>query len=328
MEFNFEDFKKISLEPDDKKIIRNELADFISLHPVRKPGFLRLLLQRRADGNPLPKLKLILKPMPILVLLSLLIGGGTALAAEKSLPGDTLYPVKNLTENVRGLAMLSDKTRAAWQTSLVERRLNEIEKLYNEGKLTEEAKNKAEQKIKNSVSIANSKIEDLKNKGKVGTAAGLATKMENSLEAHEKNINKMVKKLENRAQLDEKFSEKIKEQADKIRETREKFEEKIAQDNGADMKSAAENKLAAAQNKIEEVKKFIENKNLSGDDLKKAQEEILQAENKLAEGKKKLEAGKYGEAFLDFQAAHKMVQEAKFFIHEKNKPDSKPEKSK
>lgn len=68
--------------------------------------------------------------MPILVMLGLLMGGSASFAAENAVPGDVLFPVKvHVNENVRGAVAVTPKAKAEWEVRLVERRLEEVEKL-------------------------------------------------------------------------------------------------------------------------------------------------------------------------------------------------------
>ncbi len=59
--------------------------------------------------------------------LALLLGTGTVFAAQGSLPGDPLYPVKLATENVQVATTLDAKAKADLQLSLVKKRVEEIQ---------------------------------------------------------------------------------------------------------------------------------------------------------------------------------------------------------
>ncbi len=63
--------------------------------------------------------------------------GGVAYAAEGTLPGDALYPVKvNVIEPAEGLLLAgSPRAEAAWQLTLAERRVEEAATLASEGRL-------------------------------------------------------------------------------------------------------------------------------------------------------------------------------------------------
>jgi len=69
----------------------------------------------------------------IVVALSAL-GGGTAYASQDSLPGDTLYPVKLATEQVRMMLPGDDVAKAERALGFVERRMGEIEALAERGR--------------------------------------------------------------------------------------------------------------------------------------------------------------------------------------------------
>lgn len=61
-------------------------------------------------------------------------------AAERTAPGDILYPVKvNFTEELRSTLTFSPYEKVAWETKRLERRLAEARLLASEGKLTPEA---------------------------------------------------------------------------------------------------------------------------------------------------------------------------------------------
>lgn len=70
------------------------------------------------------------KGISILVIGGLLMSGSVSLAAENTVPGDVLFPVKvHVNENVRGTFSVTTKAKAEWEVRLVERRLEEVEKL-------------------------------------------------------------------------------------------------------------------------------------------------------------------------------------------------------
>ena len=75
--------------------------------------------------------------MPIIIIVALLLGGGgTSFAAQSSLPGDVLYPVKiHVNEAVRSSLTFSTASKASLETELAEARLKETEELAAEGKM-------------------------------------------------------------------------------------------------------------------------------------------------------------------------------------------------
>lgn len=71
----------------------------------------------------------------VAVLAVLLAGSGTVLAADSSMPGALLYPVKLATENVRLTLSSSDVARAELYATLVNRRIAEMDYAIEKGKL-------------------------------------------------------------------------------------------------------------------------------------------------------------------------------------------------
>ncbi len=72
--------------------------------------------------------------------LVLVVGSGTAFAAEGSLPGDALYPMKvSVVEPAVGALQFSDAAKAEWNEKVATTRLAEAQTLADEGRLTPEA---------------------------------------------------------------------------------------------------------------------------------------------------------------------------------------------
>ena len=77
----------------------------------------------------------------VTAVLIVMVSGGTVAAAETSLPGDILYPVKvHVTEEVRVALAPTPKARAAIAVERAERRLEEAATLALSGKLTDEVR--------------------------------------------------------------------------------------------------------------------------------------------------------------------------------------------
>lgn len=84
----------------------------------------------------------------IIVGLLFFISGGASVAAEYSLPGDLLYPVKvHVTEEVRSVLMFSDESKAGWELERANRREEERTTLETEGRLNAETEAALEAQI-------------------------------------------------------------------------------------------------------------------------------------------------------------------------------------
>ena len=84
------------------------------------------------------------------VLILLITSTGVSFAAEQTLPGDLLYPVKiNVNEEVRGALIVSHEGKMDWEKERVVRRVVETETLLKTNKFTPERKVEAEIALKN-----------------------------------------------------------------------------------------------------------------------------------------------------------------------------------
>lgn len=81
------------------------------------------------------------------------------IVAEKSVPGDILYPVKvNFTEEIRSTLTVSPYAKIELETRLLERRIAEARLLANEGKLTPEVEEEVAAAVKTHSDAAQSEI--------------------------------------------------------------------------------------------------------------------------------------------------------------------------
>ncbi len=112
--------EKVKLSASEKAFHRAELLSLMREHPKAVPSpYVRFLV---------PAVRYAF----VVVLMLSLGGGGIVLAAEDSLPGETLYGIKlNVSEPVL-LALTDEEERADFQTRLVDRRLSEIARASRE----------------------------------------------------------------------------------------------------------------------------------------------------------------------------------------------------
>lgn len=180
-----------------------------------------------------------------MVALSLIIvvgaGGGTALAAESALPGDILYPVKiNLNEKIRASLAIDVESKAKLEERLAERRLDELEKLVEQGRLTAEHEIKITTQFNDHKANMERNIVRLEATGKINQAANLRARLITFTEKKEdkilRTLNVQLKKETERENRENK-TEEIKPQ--------EKLERRapIESNTKAKVRADVENKL-------------------------------------------------------------------------------------
>lgn len=125
------------LADEEKGAMRSLLLDYMREHPAKAPLHIRALdrvslptVFRFAQS---PRLQFAFASIVVLFVA----GGGTAYAANGSLPGEPLYGVKiNIEEPLLGAFQNSPQAEATWNAELAARRLSEAEQMAAQGTLT------------------------------------------------------------------------------------------------------------------------------------------------------------------------------------------------
>lgn len=114
-------------------VVLRESSDSLRLTDYEKAigraNLLRFMRANPVEGRGFSLAHMLFKPVAAALSSAaalMLIGGGMAYAAEGSLPGDLLYPVKvHITEPLRSALSATPVTRAQWDVRQIERRLEE-----------------------------------------------------------------------------------------------------------------------------------------------------------------------------------------------------------
>src|SRR3989338_8512154 len=125
------------------------------------------------------------KLMPILLILALMLGGGTSFAAQNALPGDALYPVKvRVNEKLESMTAWGPDANLRLEARLAGERLIEAEKLSQKGELNAQVKNELKAEFAAHASKAEKMLSEIK--ANAGAEAGLEeeSNFESSLAVH------------------------------------------------------------------------------------------------------------------------------------------------
>ncbi len=116
----------------EKEQMRNSIKEYAALKPVRVPTrglrsplSLHIMWQHK------------LASVTLMLALFFTSGAGAVYASTSSLPGDKLYKVKIVVENLHERVLFSDVARAELAERLTERREKETQRLQELGKLDE-----------------------------------------------------------------------------------------------------------------------------------------------------------------------------------------------
>lgn len=131
--------ESIRLKVAEKRDLRESLLAYIEYHPLPAtmtaatvPATQRAIFNEVFHFIRIPSR--LIRSVAILaaVFLFIIVPG----LAEQTIPGDILYPVKGITEDIRGSLNLTPYEKVAWETTRLERRVDEARQLAKEGKLT------------------------------------------------------------------------------------------------------------------------------------------------------------------------------------------------
>ncbi|MEX2054152.1 MAG: DUF5667 domain-containing protein [Candidatus Colwellbacteria bacterium] len=302
---------QIRLDSEEKAGIKHILNTHMD-NPVSGATEIRLQSQRSQRIT-------LIKIMPILLALMLTFTGGTALAANGSLPGDLLYPVKvNFNEKVRGVLAFSSEAQANFQSEMAARRLGELQQLAASS--DEEFEATIEESVLARFEIhsenALNQIERLKAEGSLEAAANASSRLEASLEAHEDLIERLSDNSESlRARLLG-ILERVHTRVETAAEVRADAVARVGENANAGLKIAAENSAKRAEQAIDASKRLLDTyEDRLGDRVQAQIEvEIEAAQEAYVSGKTAIEAGDYAEAFRYFQASIRASQQAKVMM--------------
>jgi hypothetical protein len=179
-----------------------------------------------------------------------LLGAGTSYASEQTAPGDPLYPVKILNEEVRAAIAFGPEAQAEWESQRAQRRLDEAAKLASEGKLDAEIQADLETRFAVHAEKVQARLAMLQTKEQFQAAAGLAAQFEASLDAH----NRILATLENREPGRGRSVAALKQQVatrlQSVQDARANSEDKVDRNKNDSLEVAATAKIVQASTSI------------------------------------------------------------------------------
>ncbi|KKT87345.1 MAG: hypothetical protein UW86_C0004G0036 [Microgenomates group bacterium GW2011_GWA1_Microgenomates_45_10] len=303
----------VSLSAGERDNIKRVLITHVEMD-VRGARDTRLIRQRSQKIN-------LSKVMPILLALVLTFSGGTALAANGTLPGDFLYPVKiNFNEKVRGALAFSDEAEAEFQAELATRRLEELQRLTVSGDEDTEASIKTrddtiarfEVNAENAIKLA----ESLRLAGKADAAVVASSRLKASLEANEDLFEHLSERREDlRARL-QAIAERVKIHADAVAEVRADAVARVAENENANIEVIAKTRAKQAEQNLEAAKRRLDRyeSDLDSSIKAKAEQKIEAAQEAYSSGEGALEAENYVDALQYFQASLSYSEQADIMV--------------
>lgn len=325
MNDRFEDiFKKIRdirLSPEEKLAMRQSLLEeMMGRRPaaaaVRRSS---VFTKMRAAWPSWPRL--VGRPALVSVLAGgmLLTGSGVSYAAESSLPGDALYPVKiGVNEPVREVLAVTPRAKAVWAARRVERRLEEAEALAAGAGLKRVSAGAIQQAIVRQAQRAGERLEWLTETGEQTAAVDVGFRLEMVLEDHQERLSKMAKRetRDDHEEL-EALSSALEMEVENIARRNGKSEDRLVESRPEDAAPAAAGRLDVAERKVREVLELMEDHELPGP-REAVRQDLVEADRLLTEGRQALDDGQISKAFIRLRRARQAAHEAKETLEDLN----------
>lgn len=177
---------EVKLSQSARTRIAGSLREYASFHPVRVTKQNRFIQQVPVVGPIIHFIKHPKSFMPaLLITFMLLAGGSTSLAAQSTLPGDLLYPIKvDVNEKIVSAFALSDGAQASLQAKLAQERLEEAETLAAAGKLDADLSALLAAHIKSHEAKAEALSEKLEQHGDLKTSANVRATLEGTFRSY------------------------------------------------------------------------------------------------------------------------------------------------
>ncbi len=312
--------ERVSLTADEKSVGRAMLHSFMMLRPMRvhvgRFSFARMMKSAAVSATTLGLL---------------LSAAGVSYAAEGTVPGDTLYPVKvNVNEEVRAAFMTSAKDRADWEAVRAERRLAEAETLASRGHLSAAASTELSARFRIHAENTKRHMAELRDLEDTDGAADVSAHLEGELRAHKKILavlhDEPVDIGDDNHQNDTKTALATVVAAVDI-ETTAVIDDRIRVEDVAAKKQIrvgarknVDERRVAAERKIAQARVILDMKRVSlgVDAAAQAESRLLVAEGFVADGDVKVTANDSAAAFTLYLKAQRTAQEATLLIRAKD----------
>lgn len=212
--------------------LKNKLVIYMSQNPARMGKFENFYYNIKGS-DPFANLKNIgllnntYATSAALLIIVLAIGvGGIASASQASLPGDNLYPIKILSEEIRSRLAASPASQALLETDFAARRVEEIKQIVKKNGIESKKVDIALDHLQKNTAKAADIINSEKQKG--NDVSALAKDIE---EKNTANQNSLERILKNQEENINESSDEDKNNTDKAIKTKENNDKKEAKSN-------------------------------------------------------------------------------------------------
>ena len=155
---------KFPVSESSLSLIKSNLKGYMNFYTPKKESFVENKSKTISDFR-FPTLKV----ATVMVIIALVLGSGRAVYASlDSLPGDALYPIKIMAEDLGKIVIFDQEKKAEYEIKLAEKRVGEINTILSKEKFEEKdiktAEKLLEKHLKKAQEISNMGSPEFKNK--------------------------------------------------------------------------------------------------------------------------------------------------------------------
>ena len=310
----------ISMDKASRERIRAHLFEYTKLRPIRAGRSSQTPASRHGF---LANFTAHIRPIPVLTaVLIVAVSGGTVAAAETSLPGDTLYPVKvHITEEVRASIATTPKARADWAVARAERRLEEAAMLALSGKLDDATRMELDANLDEHMQRADENRTRLEDDDDLSDASEIRKNIgavrvarENILDGTRRGPRIVAAALLTKVATDTAATSVTMEASAQLTQESPQISD--------EPETVARGHRTAAKARIEATKKFLDrSRDLKADAREKAQERLKEATEAFSSGDDDAAHGKKEKASSHFESALESATEIEDLISDSNDID-------
>lgn len=257
------------------------------------------------------------RAVPALAIITLVVasGAGISLAAENSLPGDLLYPVKvSINEEIKEKFARTDEDKVRWLVAVAERRIEETEKLASENRLDAKASATIEANFSKNAEKIKERLNSSEGKENLTIAADVTSRLETSLVAHEEILEKIASESESKAEVTFMLNN-IKSVSKSVKETRKNFEDRVLGKQNGQVAGARQARFKASVESIGEAREALKKARNSIDkEVKERAEELIKEAEEIVEVSSSNATSSQNEILSRLHDAVKLSSQAKLML--------------
>ena len=248
-------------------------------------------------------------------MLMLVAASGTSIAAEKSLPGDILFPIKvGMNEQIARTLQVSSEDQANFSVSLVQKRMHEIAQLAASGKLSSENEAQVNTRLHKNIRAAQNAIKNAREEN-TQAAVEASAALESTLRVWSKFLDRFTEDEGDRkglsTALDNIRTRLAPESEASVQTTSDIELEEREHASATGLEMSAKGKVDAAENKLEAMERHIKRaEERQNDNAQAARTKFTTAMSMLDAARAALEEKNWTEAFSKAQQAMRLGTEA------------------